>query len=288
MYNNNASYNTALGSNALYTNTTGAQNTAVGYSALYNSTGDANTAIGTNALVQNTTGYNNTAAGALSLYTNAGGYYNTAFGHSALYANTSGTYNTAVGDLALSRNTTGTYNTNLGYNNYPSLVSITNYSSIGANAGGGASASNMVEIGNSSVTVIRGQVAWSTYSDERVKENVTENVPGLDFINKLRPVTYNYNIHKENEIMYAGKQIGDWDGKYDIEKIRMTGFIAQEVDRAAKATGYDFSGIVKPATDNDLYSLRYSEFVVPLVKAVQEQQKMIIELKKEIEILKAK
>jgi hypothetical protein len=129
----------------------------------------------------------------------------------------------------------------------------------------------MVEIGNSSVTVIRGQVAWSTYSDARVKDTVTEEVHGLDFISKLRPVTYNYNIHKENEIMYAGKkEQKDWEGKYDIEKIKMTGFIAQEVDKAAKATGFDFSGVVKPANEKDLYSLRYSEFVVPLVKAVQE------------------
>jgi hypothetical protein len=30
-----------------------------------------------------------------------------------------------------------------------------------------------------------------------------------------------------------------------------------------------------PKNDKDMYGLRYAEFVVPLVKAVQEQQKMI-------------
>ena len=54
-----------------------------------------------------------------------------------------------------------------------------------------------------------------------------------------------------------------------------TGFSGQQVDEAAKEIGYDFSGVDKPKNENDLYGLRYSEFVVPLVKAVQEQQKMM-------------
>ena len=41
-----------------------------------------------------------------------------------------------------------------------------------------------------------------------------------------------------------------------------------------------------PVNENTPYSLSYAQFVVPLVKAVQEQQKMIEELKKEIEELK--
>ncbi|MBP6091851.1 MAG: hypothetical protein KA521_11415, partial [Crocinitomicaceae bacterium] len=35
-------------------------------------------------------------------------------------------------------------------------------------------------------------------------------------------------------------------------------------------TGYDFSGVQKPQNANDTYAVRYAEFVVPLVKAVQE------------------
>jgi predicted RNase H-like nuclease (RuvC/YqgF family) len=41
--------------------------------------------------------------------------------------------------------------------------------------------------------------------------------------------------------------------------------------------GYDFDGIHVPVDGNDNYSLVYGAFVVPLVKAVQEQQKMIEE-----------
>jgi hypothetical protein len=49
-----------------------------------------------------------------------------------------------------------------------------------------------------------------------------------------------------------------------------TGFIAQEVEAAAKNIGFDFSGVDAPDNEKDMYGLRYDEFVVPLVKAVQE------------------
>ena len=77
--------------------------------------------------------------------------------------------------------------------------------------------------------------------------------------------------------MYGEKldKIGDWPGKYGIEQERMSGFIAQEVAEAASELNYEFSGVDVPDSGKDLYSLRYSEFVVPLVKAVQEQQEMI-------------
>jgi hypothetical protein len=52
------------------------------------------------------------------------------------------------------------------------------------------------------------------------------------------------------------------------------------------ATGYDFNGLHKPANENDNYGVAYSQFVVPLVKAVQEQQTMIETQKAAIEELK--
>ena len=52
----------------------------------------------------------------------------------------------------------------------------------------------------------------------------------------------------------------------------------QEVEELTKRLGYDFSGVEAPDNEQDLYRLRYAEFVVPLVKAVQEQQEMISSL----------
>ena len=103
----------------------------------------------------------------------------------------------------------------------------------------------------------------------KMKENIQENVPGLSFIQLLHPVTYKLDIHKQMAIMGNKKNITPWEGMYEIEKIRMTGFLAQDVLEAARSIGYDFSGVDVPK-DGGLNSIRYGEFVVPLVKAVQE------------------
>ena len=68
-------------------------------------------------------------------------------------------------------------------------------------------------------------------------------------------------------------------------KIIYDGFVAQEVEAAAKKLGFKFSGIDKPATEDGLYGLRYDNFVVPLVKAVQELSKQNDLLKEENESL---
>ena len=112
--NNSQLFNTAMGVNALHSNTTGYTNTASGYAALFsNTTGYYNVATGIEALYSNTTGGNNTASGDTALYANTSGSDNTAFGASALFSNNA-SGNTAVGFLALQANTTGPDNTGIG------------------------------------------------------------------------------------------------------------------------------------------------------------------------------
>ena len=82
---------------------------------------------------------------------------------------------------------------------------------------------------------------------------------------------------------YGEVDSSDWPSKYDKEQIRYTGFIAQEVEEAAKELGYDFSGVDAPKNDKDFYGLRYAEFVVPLVKGMQEQQEQIAALQRALE-----
>jgi len=279
--------NTACGTFTLYANVTGHDNTAYGANALYNDAGSFNTATGSQSLFNNTLGAENTANGFFTLEDNTTGSYNTAIGAYSMKDNTIGQRNTASGHGALNFNTTGNNNTAIGYfagcNN---LTAPSNFTALGYNAGHVNSDTNSVEIGNTSVQWIGGQVAWSTFSDRRIKDNIQENVPGLLFINKLRPVTYNINIHRENKICGIIDSI-EWKGKYDLEKISQTGFIAQEVEKAAQESGYNFSGVQKPANPAELYSIRYSDFVMPLVKAVQELQSEIESLKSEINYLKS-
>jgi hypothetical protein len=76
------------------------------------------------------------------------------------------------------------------------------------------------------------------------------------------------NRSRENEVL--------------MEKEVQSGFIAQDVERAANEVGYNFHGVDAPKNKESSYGLRYAEFVVPLVKGMQEQQEEISKLKKEI------
>lgn len=110
------SWNTAMGTRSLSSNTTGYANVGIGGSSLrQNTTGSWSVAVGTSALYSNTTGAWNTAVGGYSLYANTIGNYNVAAGESSLAANTTGGWNVAIGVLALSKNTIGQENTASGY-----------------------------------------------------------------------------------------------------------------------------------------------------------------------------
>ena len=159
--------------------------------------------------------------------------------------NNTGNYNTALGYVALQSNTTGIYNTAIGFNAFNSGNNFTNSSAIGSFAS--VNASNKIVVGANNVTVIGGYANWSNLSDGRFKQDINENVPGLAFIEKLRPVLYRINMHKLNEHTY-GEKAAEYekavaDGISAKEKIVYSGFIAQDVEKAAKAIGYDFSGI---------------------------------------------
>jgi hypothetical protein len=110
----NAASNTAFGSSALTTNSSGVQCVAIGYQSFLNNTSGNGTAIGYQALKTNTTGVSNTAVGNSALLSNTGSY-NVGIGESALQNNSSGQYNVAVGNTALQANTTASNNTAVGY-----------------------------------------------------------------------------------------------------------------------------------------------------------------------------
>jgi len=292
----------AVGYGALYWNGTNTssqydaiENTAIGHRALYdNSNGSYNSALGFNALSSNNVGRNNTALGRKSLEDNTIGSDNTALGGLSLQYNISGNRNTAIGAWALRRNTSGSYNTAIGYGAGPGYddQGLTNSGAFGYNAT--VTKSNTIVIGNYDVTTIGGSVGWSNFSDGRFKTNITPDVPGLEFILKLQPVTFNWDLHALEEFQgtadpskgEAGQgpmdQIMD-KARREKEQKTYTGFVAQEVEKAAQACGFDFSGIIQPAHEKSVYNLTYSEFVVPLVKAVQEQHKQAEALKKQVE-----
>ena len=292
--------NTAIGSKTLYSNTAGSSNTAVGSSSLYsNTTGTSNVAVGNAALASAQQNSYNVGVGDSVLYKyNDSGFpdYMVAVGKDALFNNTTGYLNTAVGGYALKTNKFGYQNSALGTFADVNSNSLFNATAIGYNAI--ATASNQVMLGNTSVTSVIAGGSVVIVSDKRFKKNIKENVPGLEFIKLLQPVTYNYDVHALNAHISGDATRGrdasstrnqgnpDEEAINRKEKKSYTGFIAQDVEAAANKLHYDFSGVYKPANDKDAYGLSYSDFVVPLVKAVQQLSDENDTLKKELNDIK--
>jgi trimeric autotransporter adhesin len=269
--------NTADGMTALFSNQTGSGNTATGGYALYSNNGDFNTANGSSALYFNTTGSSNSASGLQALHYNTTGSFNTAVGFQSLYSTTVSQYNTAIGYHAGWAHNIGYNNTIIGANCDVNANDMFNCIAIGQ--GVINTANSQARIGNSATNSIGGYSNWTNISDGRFKKDIHENVKGIDFIMKLKPVTYHLDVSGISKILDEGG--GKELDKYSLqaisekEKIIYSGFVAQDVEKAAIETGYDFSGIDKPKNEKDFYGLRYAEFVVPLVKAMQEQQQII-------------
>jgi trimeric autotransporter adhesin len=271
--------NTGIGAYALENNSTGYNNTAVGNGAgAVNTTGQANTLVGLQAATNNASGNQNTAVGFVALGSSQTGDGNTAIGFNAL-RNTSGAfYNTAVGSSAGTTYNNGYNNVFVGANNDVNGAGYYNVIAIGQ--GVICTASSQARFGNSATNSIGGYADWTNFSDGRYKKNMKEGVKGLDFIMRLRPITYNLDVTgiRNHLGQKAPSDAGTQQSIAEREAMLFSGFAAQEVEAAASASGYDFSGVDKPRNANDFYGLRYGDFVVPLVKAVQEQQQMIVAL----------
>jgi hypothetical protein len=121
-------------------------------------------------------------------------------------------------------------------------------------------------------------------SDEREKKDIIDSDLGLDFVSKLRPVSFKWKVGK-NEVTSELDEL-DEEGNPKTKTIvtpiegKRThyGLIAQEVEELLD--GKDFGGFIHDK-ETDIKGLRYDQFIPVLINAIKE-------LKAEIEILKAK
>ncbi len=271
--------NTALGFDALQTNSTGAENTAIGTLTLSaNATGNNNVAIGVLALNSNTTGSANTAIGPQALLNSQIGVDNVAIGFSALWGNTAGTNNTAVGVNALLNNTVGTYNIAIGNGSGANVLAGSNNVYV---AGSGTSdESSTIRIGSagkqtsafiagiSGATVTgsavlinpSGQLGIAS-SSERYKDDIHDMGRASDALLELRPVTFHY------------KQAAE-DGSKPLQ----FGLIGEEVAKVyPELVVYDGKGQVE--------SVEYHQLPALLLNELQKQHKTIQDLEARIAAL---
>src|SRR2546423_503702 len=151
------------------------------------------------------------------------GSNNTAHGWYSLYSNTTGTYNIADGVYALYSNTTGTFNTAIGVGADVGFGDLTNATAIGH--GAVVDASNKVRIGNSSVTVIEGQVAYTFSSDRNKKENF-QSANGEEVLQKIRQLnltSWNYIGQDAKTLRHYGPMAQDFYAAFGHDAIGTVG-----------------------------------------------------------------
>jgi hypothetical protein len=237
-------FSLAIGTLALNAST-GQSNTAVGFLSGANlTTGFGNTALGTNSLKESENTSNNTALGYSSLIQSKpnGNGANTAVGSQALYDSTTGNENTAIGFSAGAAITTGDNNTCIGNGSQASIGTV----------------SHEVTIGDTRITALRCAVTSITsLSDARDKKNIEESTYGLDFVDSLKPVKF------------------EWDTRDGAKKdIKDLGFIAQDL----KEVDDEYLGLVYSENPEKLEA-SYGRLIPVLVKAIQELSEEIKQLK---------
>jgi len=271
-----------------------------------NTTGYHNTAVGARALLTNTVGIQNAAIGSSAMQLNTGGSYNTAVGFQAVYNNTTGIYNTGVGLNVMYNNTTGSYNAALGYqamffnqagagsDGYDNSTCIGNDSRV--------SGSNQVQCGNSS-TSFYAYGAYNNRSDVRDKADVRETVVGLDFINKVQAVDFRWN-YRDDYFDSVEEDVTDPETQV-VTKVRKLvpipndgskkrtrfhqGVISQQVKEVMDELGVDFAGYQDHTVKGgcDVLTIGYTEFIGPLIKAVQELSAKVTALEAQVAALQA-
>jgi hypothetical protein len=238
------SNNTAVGYIAGGAITTGIQNTLIGSSAGDSlSDADFNVAVGFNALGGDTLGSRSTAIGYGALlaqnFVSATNADNTAVGYDSLGSASTGQTNTATGKSSLNSLTTGSNNVAVGHESgaQGAMINI-----IGED--------NRAIFGNNATTNAYVKVAWTVTSDARDKTNINPIPHGLDFVQQLNPVSYNFKKSREDDTPHGGKRYG---------------FLAQDI---LALEGDDNVIIDNEYADNLKYQ---GESLVPvLVKAIKE------------------
>jgi Chaperone of endosialidase len=253
--------NTAEGTQALLSNTTGVQNTALGFQALsHNTDGTDNTATGFRALV-NSSGDFNVATGWQALFANTVGDSNTAVGLNALLKNVSGDRNIGLGAAAGSNLTTGDDNIDIGN---PGVAGERETTRIGTTAVQTrvfiAGIRGAAVTGSAVVVNTSGQLGVAP-SSERFKEAIKPMDKASELILALKPVTFHYK-----------KQI-------DPKGIPQFGLVAEEVEKVNPA-------LVTRDAKGEIYTVRYDAVNAMLLneflkehRKVEEQEAMISQVK---------
>jgi len=248
--NSSVATNTAVGVASLAVNSSGTRNTAIGNNCLpLVTTGGSNVALGITAGKVLTTGSSNIFIGSDAGYLLGTGDNNVIIGDTSGYQMSSGSSNVIIGGIARAPDA-GTNHIVLGYN-------VT------------GQANSNVTIGSNSGKIYNAytvNATWTQTSDARLKTNVNDDSLGLSFINRLRPVTFNWK--PSNEIDPSLPYYNETNQRNTTTVIH--GLIAQEVKAALDAEGCSTFNGWDAGNDDTIQAISREMFISPLIKAIQE------------------
>ena len=216
------------------------------------------------------------------LFRSTTGNYNCGFGLAAGYSITEGSNNIAIGGFSMATGTTGIDNICIGYTADVSASGSTDQIVMGNGVTGVGNDS--VTFGNAGTTssIDFGTNSIDVTSDVRLKEDIQDEVVGLDFINELRPVTFRWkkekDIPEELSAYKADSEERVMNGKYNH------GFIAQEVKEVIDNHPEIKEGFGMWSENDADGAQRIGEaaLVPMLVKSIQELSAEVEELKEKL------
>ena len=151
-----------------------------------------------------------------------------------------------------------------------------------------------IALGDENISNANIQVDWTVASDQRDKTDFNNLNLGLDFVNKLNPVTYKwdkrikYVSNEDRETTDLDTVTNDGTHKEDWLDI---GFKAQEVEALEIEAGYNKDNktnlTVNISEDGKQYGIQYAKFVPILVNAIKELKAQNEDLKSRIETLES-
>lgn len=152
-----------------------------------------------------------------------------------------GDNNTSVGCNAGANSTTGNRNVLIGYNaGTDGVANITTQS-------------DTIVLGHQNITNAYIQVPWTVVSDQRDKTDIKPSLYGLNFVNKLNPVSF--------KMQPRGTEL-DQDARAHAQS--RIGFIAQDIETL------DYEKLIVDSSNPDHLKIRETALIPVLTRAIQE------------------
>ena len=224
-------------------------------------TGDNNTAIGRNALDAMTIGSNAVAIGS-----NAFGAFNrtsdssspgVAIGTGAGSGVTTAFNNTIIGTDAATSFTTGVFGVYIGHSTTASAGGASDEMVIGTRGGTGkGNQTAFINPNGGAAYQGNNSSSWSTTSDRRLKKNIVNNTEGLDVINQVRVVNFEYRLPDEiEEADLQGQALVNRDENDQVTGLTgiKLGVIAQELQAVCSDCVKEESSGVFSVVDDNLF-----------------------------------